>query len=351
MMHSSTPPPIRAGVARARPVSDRSALNRLASLALVLLAVGCGRRLDLPAEPVVPGTPTGQVAYVRQYLWENMPDLTDVVVTRGGILFGIVDSTQVNAYFSDTSVPRVNTSRNIPHPVTIAGQPAQRPVQICEGAGNTLWVAYLLPVATVAQFDIGVSPPALIAAGLVRDGGIVEFGGIAADPDSGFVYVADTFRSMIGKYAPASDGGRRVALLATAGNGDGFVQQPHGLYVFGDSLLVADTGKSWIQVLSADVPRAGRQVAGPAETPLDLRSPLDVWVDRNGFFYVADTGNGRVLKLGKRGEVREVVTELDPGAPASPISLAANTTQVWVPDASTGRMIVYQINTTIEELP
>jgi len=327
-------------------------LNRLATLALVVLAAGCGRRLDLPVEPEVPGTPTGQVAYVRQYLWENVPELTDVVVTRGGTLFGIVDSTQVNAYYSDNSVPRINTSRNIPHPVTIAGQPAQRPVQICEGAGSTLWVAYLLPVPMVAQFDVGGETATLITAGLVRDGTIVEFGGIAADPDSGFVYVADTFRSTIGKYAPAADGGRRVALLATAGNGDGFVQQPHGLYVFGDSLLVADTGKSWIQVLSADVPRAGRgQVAGPSEAPLDLRAPLDVWVDRNGFFYVADTGNSRVLKLGKRGDVREVVTELDPAAPASPIALAANPTQVWVPDPSRGLVFVYQINTTIEELP
>lgn len=324
----------------------------LVALALVALAAGCGRRLDLPAEPEVAGTPTGQVTYVRRYLWENMPQLTDVVVTRDGILFGIVDSTRVNAYFSDNDMPRVNLSRNIPYPVTIAGQPALRPVQICEGAGSTLWVAYLLPVPTVAQFDVGGDSVRVITAGLVRDGGIVEIGGIAADPDSGFVYVSDTFQSTITKYAPAADGGRRVALIATAGNGDGFVQRPHGLYVFGDSLLVADTAKSWIQVLSADVPRTGRgQVAGPSEAPLDLRLPLDVWVDRDGFFYVADTGNNRVLKLGSAGDIREIVTETDPEAPAAPISLAANTTQVWVPDPITGRMIVYQINTDIEELP
>jgi hypothetical protein len=308
--------------------------------------------LDLPAEPEVPGTPTGQVAYVRQYLWESLPALTDVVVTRGGILYGIVDSTQVNAYFSDNDTPRINTARSIPYPVTLAGQPTGKPVQICEGAGNTVWVAYLQPVSTIAQFDIGVSPPVFIASGLVRDIGILEFGGIAADVDSGFVYVSDPLRNLIAKYAPSVDGGRRVAVLATAGNGDGFVQQPHGLYAFGDSLLVADTGKSWLQVLSTDVPGAGRgQVTGPASAPLDLRAPLDVWVDRSGFFYVADTGNGRVLKLGKRGDVREIVTELDPEAPAAPLAVASNTTQVWVPDPGTRRMIVYKLNTTIEELP
>ena len=326
--------------------------HRFGVFALVALAAGCGRRLDLPAEPEVPGTPTGQVTYVRQYLWENMPELTDVVVTRDGILFGIVDSTRVNAYFSDNDMPRINPSRSIPHPVTIAGLEMERPVQICEGAGSTLWVAYLLPVPTVAQFDVSSSTVAPIAAGLVRDGGIVEIGGIAADPDSGFMYVSDVFRSTIAKYAPAADGGRRVAVLATAGNGDGFVQRPHGLFVFGDSLLVADTAKSWIQVLSADVPGAGRgQVTGRSDAPLDLRLPLDVWVDRNGYFYVADTGNNRVLQLGSAGDIREVVTETDPEAPAAPISLTANTTQVWVPDPTTGRMIVYQINTNIEELP
>ena len=226
--------------------------HRFGVFALVALAAGCGRKLDLPAEPEVPGTPTGQVTYVRQYLWEGMPELTDVVVTRDGILFGIVDSTRVNAYFSDNDMPRINPSRSIPHPVTIAGQEVELPVQICEGAGSTLWVAYLLPVPTVAQFDVSSSPVAPIAAGLVRDGGIVEIGGIAADPDSGFIYVSDVFRSTIAKYAPAAAGGHRVATLATAGNGDGFVQRPHGLFMFGDSLLVADTAKSWIQVLSAD---------------------------------------------------------------------------------------------------
>ena len=326
--------------------------HRFGVFALVALAAGCGRKLDLPAEPEVPGTPTGQVTYVRQYLWEDMPELTDVVVTRDGILFGIVDSTRVNAYFSDNDMPRINPSRSIPHPVTIAGLEMELPVQICEGAGSTLWVAYLLPVPTVAQFDVSSSPVVPIAAGLVRDGGIVEIGGIAADPDSGFIYVSDVYRSTIAKYAPAADGGRRVATLATAGNGDGFVQRPHGLFVFGDSLLVADTAKSWIQVLSADVPGAGRgQVLGPRDARLELRTPLDVWVDRNGYFYVADTGNNRVLQLGSAGDIREIVTETDPEAPELPISLAASTTQVWVPDPMTGRLIVYQINTNIEELP
>jgi DNA-binding beta-propeller fold protein YncE len=224
-------------------------------------------------------------------------------------------------------------------------------VQICAGAGSTLWVAYSFPVSIVAQFDVGSSTVTPIAAGLVRDEGILEFGGIAADPDSGFVYVSDPIRNTIAKYAPSADGGRRVALLATAGTGDGFVQRPHGLYAFGDSLLVADTGKSWIQVLSADVPLSGRQVAGPSDALLDLRAPLDVWVDSNGYFYVADTGNNRVLQLGSAGDLREVVTETDPDAPALPISVAANPTQVWVPDPITGRLVVYQINTNIEELP
>ena len=138
----------------------------------------------------------------------------------------------------------------------------------------------------------------------------------------------------------------------TQGNGDGFVREPRGIFWVNDQLLVADTGKSWLQLIDADVPGEGPgQLTGPTEAPLQLRNPLDVWVDAAGYFYVADAANNRILQVDEDGEVRENVTELDALAAVGPVSVVANRTQVWVPNAAENRLTVYQINTANEGAP
>jgi len=321
-------------------------------VAAVLLGLACGRPLDLPQEPDTTGNPLGEVAYVRKYLWEGLGRIDDLVLTGGLVLYGVEDSARVQCWFSDTVTPRLNPGRSIPPIVTVDGDTLRGPVRICEGANNTLWVAYRAPRPTIVQWDIAVVPPAKVDSGVVRDDSIQVFGGIAADPDSGYVYVADAGRSRIGKYAPSATGGRRIALLATQGNGDHFVQQPQGIFFFQDSLLVADTGKGWIQVLGADVPLSGRgQVTGPEDARLILQSPLDVWVDALGMFYVVDTGGGRTLQLDVQGAIEEIVTEFDTDPAPAPNTLAATAEEVWVVDPDGGRLSIYLINTATEELP
>lgn len=330
---------------------QRTSRRAAAALLVLLGAAACGRRLDLPQEPDVTGGPAGEVAYVKKYLWEGMPALTDLVLTRGQVLYGVDPAGSVRSWFSDSATPRENTSRNLPATVIVDSDTLRQAVQLCEGVGSTLWVAYALPRLTLLQWDVAVVPPVPVDSGLVRDVG-GECGGVAADADSGFVYVADRAASTVAKFRPSRFGGRRVTTLCGTGDGDHFVREPHGIYAFGDSLLVADTGKAWVQVVSTNEPLAGRgQVTGPSQMPLQLSDPRDVWVDPTGFFYVADTGNGRVLKLRRNGLVKENVTELDADAAAHPNTIAASDTRVWVVDPERGRLTIYQINTSSEELP
>ena len=330
-------------------------------LGLAALALGpgwgCGRRIDLPGEPDMGNGQPGEVAYYKKYAWNSMPLLSDLLVTRGQLFFAVVDSALVRSYFSDAATPRENASRSIPDPVVLAGDTLRRPVQVCEGAGSTIWVAYRRPRSQVVQFDVSVSPP--VTTGLrVRNTGTVEFGGLAADPDSGFVYVADTQANTVSKFAPTTTGGNLVARLAIDGMGDGYVRAPRGIYFFQDSLLVADSGKDWLQVISADRPANGRgQVEikrrdeqGQLQSE-PIKGPSDVWVDAVGFFYVADTGNSRVLKLKRSGEIKEVVTEFDPYRAMQPLTMAASPTLVWVADPDSARLTIYQINTSSEGLP
>jgi DNA-binding beta-propeller fold protein YncE len=331
-------------------------MRRLAGFGwlVVLLVAACGAKLDLPVEPDATGNPQGEVAYVRKYpAWTGIGRVVDLMLTSGTVLYGVVeDSGRVRSWLSDAAVPRINPGRSIPENPILDGDTLRAPERICDGRLSTLWVAYRLPHPRLVQWNIAASPPTLVLSGVVRDDSILAFGGIAADRDSGFVYAVDSQRSTVTKYAPSSSGGSKVALLAGPGNGDHFLQHPQGIFYFSDSLLVADTGKGWIQVLDADRPFSGRgQVTGPAADPLTLRDPNDVWMDDAGFYYVADTGNGRVLKLTRQGTVKEIVTAFDPDPVGTPTTIVADDDRTWVADPSTGRLTLFQINTVTEDLP
>jgi hypothetical protein len=319
-------------------------------LALVVVAA-CGRKIELPVEPESGGL--GNVAYLRKYIWEGMPPLRDLVLTvRRQALYGIDPAAGVRCWFSDYASAREQQGRELPPDPVALMDTLREPVQLCEGRNGTLWVAYARPRPTLLQWNIEVVPPVPIDSGVVRDNAFRELGGIAADPDSEFVYVSDSFANTITKHSPSATGGRRITTLAAPGNGDTFVQQPHGLFAFGDSLLVADTGKNWLQVISSRAPQSGRgQVKGTTDEPLLLNEPFDVWMDPSRFFYVSDRGNSRVLKVTREGLIKEIVTELDQHAAARPGAIAANDTRVWVVDPDSSRLTIYQINTTSEDLP
>ena len=326
---------------------QRSAPATCAWLAALLLPAGCGDHVGLPAEPQAPGGFTGEIAYEWQYRWQNMPSFADMALASG-ILFAIdEDSARVRAYRSDRADPVVNLGFSFPRWIVVGSDTLRRPVQLAVGGNNTLWVGFA-DDRRVQEFRIG-SPPQATGA-WVAGKGITELGGLAVDPDGGFVYVSDSAANTVSEYRPSTNGGSRVAVLSTEGRGDTFVIEPRGLFFFNDSLLVADRGNNRVQVIHAHKPFTGRgEVRDPLGEPLGLRAPVDVWVDRAGMFYVAE--NGRVTQVSPAGEIKEEVTERDPESAQAPKTVVANATQVWVPDAERRRLTVYQINTVAENLP
>lgn len=328
----------------------RSAAAALCSSVLAAIWLqGCAESFVIPDEPDSGGIPIGEVAYVVQYEWEDVPAFGDLALV-GGILFAIQGDSLVSAWLSDSATGRENGRFSLPYPVVHLTKTYSKPVHLCGGRNNTLWVAFQEPPSLV-QFTLNAAPP--VPTGLlVTLSSQAIIGGITADLDSGFVYVADVVANRISKFEPNESNGKLVIHIATQGNGDGFVREPHGIFWFDDQLLVADTGKSWLQLIDADRPGEGPgQISGPAEMPLTLRSPMDVWVDASGYFYVADTASDRVVQVEEDGLLREDVTQLDPLSASAPISVVANRTQVWVPNAAEHRLTVYQINTANEGAP
>lgn len=76
-----------------------------------------------------------------------------------------------------------------------------------------------------------------------------------------------------------------------------------------------------------------------------LNRPEDIFVDREGFIYVADTGNNRVLKMNGAGEVVLEITEAVGKALKSPKGVFAHSDgSIWIADTGNLRIVVTESN-------
>lgn len=71
-----------------------------------------------------------------------------------------------------------------------------------------------------------------------------------------------------------------------------------------------------------------------------LSDPQDIFYDKNGFYYVADTGNNRVLKLDENFKVLGEITEADGTSLSTPTGVSADEYgDVYIADSGNGRII------------
>jgi sugar lactone lactonase YvrE len=140
---------------------------------------------------------------------------------------------------------------------------------------------------------------------------------------------------------------RDQSYIIEEGSGLGTLSDPRGLYwvsAGGRGLFGADFGKNWVQKLS-DVTSSTGLYKIDADTLSALNGPLDVAADLQGYVYLTDTGNRRVLRFDQYGQfVQRVDVEPDSyGQPlVDPIGLAADDTLVYVGDRATNKVVRYQ---------
>jgi len=170
------------------------------------------------------------------------------------------------------------------------------------------------PGAPLALHGLAVEDGAIVLAALPGLAVPVDIGasgllagpaGAAAD-SGGAVYLSDPDSDRILVLGPCDTVPETLGCVR-AGSDPGAVRAPGGLAVDRRGILyVADRGNHRVQGLD---PRTGQGVAvlgqehaydapRPGDPPGGLREPADVAVDSEDRLYVADRGNGRVVRLG-----------------------------------------------------
>ena len=338
-------------------------------LALALVLPGCGGSFALPEE-----TPGGVIPEAGSYAYTGsltgLGNPTDVLLTQGtgSSLFVVGDSSYVRQY------PRFFRLEGPTPPIGTSFGGFIKPTKIAQGPA----VLFVLDFGdtTLAQSDT-TKGPGFLRFGLTggaptlvrRDTSIADARGIAADA-AGNVYISciarefirddpqdtrrRTFRfvSRVYRYLAAQNYARDTEFFVGDGQGIGIVFEPGDIFVRARGgilyLYVADTGKDVGQRMEV-IDNAGESLPALAidgtqsGTPIAL--PPDMGADDEGFMYVVDRGNRRVMRFDELGNyVQKVNRELDRDDDSLhvPISVSANDSLVYVADYLTGKVSSYK---------
>jgi hypothetical protein len=276
--------------------TGRARMCLLSFLAVLSLICGCGSQFELP--PIPPPIPLPEPGFNLKTIW--FVDQPGDLAIFGSYVFVIEDSRQVTAYYSQhAAADRVDLINNF--------NGLFRPTRLSLGSsGDTTFVV----VADSADMHCkiyhwqGGSPLYSFT-----DTTWTNISGIAADDELN-IYVSDSHENLIKSY---DRWGNLSHTVSAYGTGSGYVINPNGLDVTKSAggqviLLLADTGKHWVQRLLA---RESYDAA--IEYPIgltedELLSPLDVTAgDEGQSIMIADSGHSTVLKYRFEGTFADTV--------------------------------------------
>ena len=205
---------------------------------------------------------------------------------------------------------------------------------VADGAGGFLVTDAEL--AEVFRLDADGQPVGRFGRGILE-----RPTGIARDPVSGLVYVADTVRHDVKVFDPAGD---LVELIGSHGNGQGLFNTPTHVSYFDGQLYVADTLNFRVQVFD----RAGEERLTFGRLGLfvgDMTRPKGVAVGGGGRIYVVESYFDHLLVYDRNGRLLLPIGGTGQGTGQFYLPSGVWTDpqgRVYVADMFNGRVVVFQ---------
>ncbi|MFH1278840.1 MAG: hypothetical protein ABIK65_10730 [Candidatus Eisenbacteria bacterium] len=377
-------------------------MRRYRLLTAALLLAGCGNKMDLPVE-----TPGGSIPFDGYFVygvWENVGNVTDILVTENQWVYLAEDSVAVTRYKrKGANVDGVIVAR------AIGSLPGLgRPVYLDEGMEDHIFIvdletdtlpvppnnveSRLLLVPTVKLFDLyseefteswrdaAWTPldsfyryPGRDSAKSIRYLHDFTATGVGADGEDrvyvagrSFSYTERVLRHYEGGVVTSRDtswsdssttwsvmkyesDGTPAGEAAGDGTGLGYGRGIHRVALSPDYLYFVDGGTNRVKINNRAGESAGvewldgTEIGEAAEAlPFDL-IPSGLGVDVRGQLYVSDGGNHRVLKYTSQFRYKERVDKNEIGLLGAPAAIAATDSLVYVFDEAGPRIVLFEL--------
>ncbi len=128
--------------------------------------------------------------------------------------------------------------------------------------------------------------------------------------------------------------GNGLFSLGERGSGPGEFSHPTGVAVHGNELYVCDTGNDRVQVFGLDDGFFIREFGGSGSGPGEFRSPSGIAVASDGTIAISDSGNNRVQLLTADGEFIKELTGLE-----SPRGIDCFSDRFYIADTGNDRVV------------
>ena len=299
------------------------------SLALAF-APGCGGKYEMPAETAKDAR-LGEYVHGGEYGWFEGAD--HMAMIYGHIYVAFSQEGAVKRYYGDGAPEKDIVFSELDRPFVIGV--GSEGIAVADSSGGM----------TVKVYDLDGGMPFLT----FSDPQWKMIGGLAIDSE-GNIYVSDMVRNFVRSYN--SNGNRRFGVdLADSGFGIGHVLSPRGLWIDGETLLIAeaDGEKNQVQRVSITEPQKG--IMFSSEIPL-LSSftddeenewvfdrPSAVTTDSDGNIYVMDEGLGKLFRFTPEGVSDAMVNSPDAGGPTTlseAVAIGAYKNRIYTLERETG---------------